>query len=134
MLPICYWYKFLDLVLFFKAENGFVHIDPEVLPKPKLRSRSTRSSASVDEIIFQQHFCRTKTYRTSCMIRVTRIWNILPNILRKKTNSLSVFKANLRKYYVTALSNCYDPEDSRTWKSVCVHCNKTRGLHITCCF
>ena len=72
----------------------------------------------------------TKTYQTSYMIRVTRIWNILPNILRKKTNSLSVFKANLRKYYVTALSNCYDPEDSRTWKSVCVHCNKARGLHV----
>ena len=116
--------------MFFKAENGLVHIDPEVLPKPKLRSRSTRSSASADEIFFQQHFCRTKTYQTSYMIRVTTIWNILPNILRKKTNSLSVFKANFRKYYVTALSNCYDPEDSRTWKSVCVHCNKARGLHV----
>ena len=122
LLPICYRKELLDLVLLFKALNGLVDISPEVLPKPKLLSLLTRSSTPSDEITFQQNVCRTKTYQTSYMNRVTRVWNILPNDIRKKNNSLSSFKAILWKYYTSALSNCYDPDNSRTWKSVCVHC------------
>ena len=71
------------------------------------------------------------------MNKVTRVWmEILPNDIRKKNNSLSSFKAILWKYYTSALSNCYYPDNSRTWKSVCVHFSKARSLHarITCCF
>ena len=36
------------------------------------------------------------------------------------TSPLATFKTLLKQYYKNVLNLCYDPEDARTWKSVCV--------------
>ena len=44
----------------------------------------------------------------------------------RRNTSLATFKTLLKQYYRNALNLCYDPEDARTWKSVCVKCNSAR--------
>jgi hypothetical protein len=70
-LPICYWHELFELVLLFKALNDLVDTSPEVLPKPKLPSRLTRSEILLLVMTFERHFCCTKTYQSSYMNRVT---------------------------------------------------------------
>ena len=50
--------------------------------------------------------------------------------------TLKEFKNKLYIYYKTALDKCYDVDDPRTWKTVCLKCNQARDLTrpITCCF
>ena len=45
------------------------------------------------------------------------------------------FKSELYKYYKSAL-NVYDAENPRTWKSICLSCNKSRNLSCSnsCCY
>ena len=49
-------------------------------------------------------------------------------------NALDDFKHAMVEYYKTALSN-YDCENPRTFKSVCLKCNKCRSLSqpVSCC-
>ena len=42
-------------------------------------------------------------------------------------NALNDFKQAVVEYYKTALSN-YDRENTHTFKSVCLKCNKSRSL------
>ena len=39
------------------------------------------------------------------------------------------------KYYKLALEDVFDVDDPRTWKSICLSCNKSRNLscQISCC-
>ena len=50
--------------------------------------------------------------------------------------TLKEFRKMLYNYYETALDKCYDVDDPRTWKSVCIKCNQAGDLirPITCCF
>jgi hypothetical protein len=41
--------------------------------------------------------------------------------------TLKEFKNKLYIYYKTALDKCYDVDDPRTWKTVCLKCNQARG-------
>ena len=60
LMPICYWHKYLDLVFFFKAINGLVHISEDVLPQMVNPTRATRSS-SLNSISFRSRKCKTIT-------------------------------------------------------------------------
>ena len=46
------------------------------------------------------------------------------------------FKTDLQNYYLTALGECFNEEDPRTWKTICLKCNTSRYLRskVTCCF
>jgi len=50
--------------------------------------------------------------------------------------SIQSFKLKLLEYYFEALCTSYDPEESRTWKSIRVKCKNARLLNcpVTCCF
>ena len=50
--------------------------------------------------------------------------------------SLVKFKSLLPDYYRSALNLVYDHDNLRTWKSICLKCNKARRLAspISCCF
>ena len=78
--------------------------------------------------------CKTTTYQKSYLNRVTRLWNILPRDLTGKNISLTQFA--LFNYYKLAVKNIYDVHDPRTWKSICLSCNKCRNLscYISCCY
>jgi hypothetical protein len=76
LMPLSYWHAYMDLVFFFKAINGLVVISEDVLPKPIIPTRVTRSS-SASELSFRPPKCRTRTFRRSYITRVTRVWNCL---------------------------------------------------------
>ena len=86
--------------------------------------------------LIEEQLYRTCTYPRSYLVRSRRVWNTLPAEMRRNSISLVTFKTLLKQYYRNALDLCYDPEDARTWKSVCVKCNSARNLLTvpSCCF
>jgi hypothetical protein len=40
------------------------------------------------------------------------------------------FRKKLYNYYKTALDKCYDVDDPRTWKSVCMKCNHWQADNV----
>lgn len=135
LLPLCYWHEYLDMVLFYKLVTGIAKIDPKVTPSVISPRKRTRNQGSA-EILFKQPFCRTSTYQKSFLIRTTRIWNSLPQETRQLKVSLSSYKSLLLQYYTLSLQSTYDPDDLRSWRTICVKCNSARSLHkpLTCCF
>ena len=103
LIPLCYWYEFLDIVL---------------LPSPT-NIRKTRSSHP-DHLTFTTKRCKTTTTKNSYFNRVTRFWNILPRDLTGKNISLTDYL--LFNYYKLAVKKNYDVDDPRTWKSICLFC------------
>ena len=86
LMPLSFWREYMDLVFFFKA-NGMVNISQDVLPKPLIPLRITRSSSS-NCLSFCPQKCRTNTFQRSYFSRVTRVWNCLPTELRQPNTLL----------------------------------------------
>ena len=137
LLPVSYWHEYLDMVFFFKSVTGLVKVNPTVIPTRCVLSRATRSSSNTNVTLFVPKKCKTTTYQRSFFIRTVRIWNALADdIGLSETISLSLFKAHLLSYYKQSLCKSYDPEDPRSFKSICTSCNKARNLirNIDCCY
>ena len=134
-MPICYWHEFMDLTLFFKATTGMISISPNVIPQKLIPSRITRSTTNPNVTSFRIRKCKTVTYQNSFINLTARIWNILPECIRMST-SIQSFKLKLLEYYFEVLCTSYDPEEPRTWKSICVKCKNATLLNcpVTCCF
>ena len=116
----------------FKIITDITYVDKNIVPKVKKTRRSTRSGYNTDGIIVLEE----QLYRTSTYTRSRRVWNRLPNEMRRNSISLATFKTLLKQYYSNVLNLCYDTEDARTWKTVCVKCNTARNLLTapSCCF
>ena len=71
---------------------------------------------------------RTVAYKNSFYVQAPSVWNTLPKDLRDTTRSVSSFKTNLCQFYNKLLDDIFDPEDSRTYKTVCIKCHSTRSL------
>ena len=136
LIPLCYWHEFLDIVLFYKLINGHVSIDTNLLPSTTNNNRRETRSSDIDHLKFSTNRCKTTTYQRSYLNRTTRLWNILPKELTGINISLTQFKSGLYKYYQLAVKNVFDVDDPRTWKSICLSCNKCRNLscEISCCY
>ena len=113
----------------------YKHVSCDVLPQPLIPSRVTRSTSNSGTLLFRPRKCKSQTFQRSYFIRVTRVWNTLPEEMRQRHISLSQFKNMLLKYYDSALRNNYCVDDPRTWKSICPKCNIARNLSgsLTCC-
>ena len=76
------------------------------------------------------------SYQRSFFIRATRTWNSLPTTIRSPGINIRQFKTALQSYYLTVLRECFNEEDPRTWKTICLKCNTSRHLRskLTCCF
>ena len=135
---LTYWHEYLDMVFYFKLINKLITLDTAFLPKLNTPIRTTRMSIISGGTKFEERRCRTETYRKSYLIRSTRTWNVLPKEITQaySTSSLAIFKNNLKEYYYTAFKLTFDPDDPRTWKTICVKCNCARSLldKISCCF
>ena len=133
LIPICYWHEYLDMVFFFKATHGLVSLKSSILPVIRT-SRPTRSSTS-NVAKFVTRKCKTTTYQRSFFIRTCRIWNSLADELNFNMDSLNSFKSVMSKYYFAALETCYNCEDPRTLKTICLKCNSSRSLTrpVSCC-
>ena len=132
LLPVSYWHEYLDLTLFFKITHGFVKSSTP--PVIQVTHRATRSSSN-NSIKYVIRKCKTTTYQQSFFVRTCRIWNRLVDVLHFNTDSLSVFKSVLLKYYHQSLELNYDPDNPRTFKTICLKCNSVRSLAnpLSCC-
>ena len=135
LIPLCYWHEFLDIVLFYKLIHGHVSIDTNLLPSTTNNHRRETRLSDTDHLKFSTNRCKTTTYQRE-QNRTTRLWNILPKELTGINISLTQFKSGLFKYYQLAVKNVFDVDDPRTWKSICLSCNKCRNLscEISCCY
>ena len=116
--------------------HGHVSIDTHLLPPPTNNNRKVTRSSDPEHLTFTTKQCKTTTYQRSYLNRTSRLWNILPRDLTGKNISLTQFKYGLFNYYKLAVKNVYDVDDPRTWKSICLSCNKCRNMscEISCCY
>ena len=94
----------------------------------KRRGRVTRMNDITNGILLEIPRSRTVAYKNSFYVRAPSVWNTLPKDLRDTTRSVSSFKTNLCQFYNKLLDDIFDPEDSRTYKTVCIKCHSTRSL------
>ncbi len=126
LLPLAYWYEFLDLVLFFKIVHNLVKINPEYMPSQYIPTRTTRTTSNPNLFYFYPKRCKTLTFQRPFFSRTCRIWNLLPDEMRRKDITLLMFRGMLKQFYHTAACTILNSDDPRTWKSVCLICNSAR--------
>ena len=124
LLPLTYWYEYLDLVYFLKSL--LLSSDTNITIKPA--SRVTRRNEFPDQIILNIPRANTLTFQNSFYCRVPRIFNCLPPHLRKVNMSISQFKSNLLSHYRSLTELVYDVDVPQTFKTVCVKCHSCRTL------
>ena len=122
IIPLCYWYEYLDMVYVFKSLKN----DSDSNISVKVSTRETRSASN--GILLNVGKCRTVNYQNSYYIRAAKVWNTLPVDIRDTTKSVPSFKTLLRKHYIDLTSSIFNPDDPRTLKSVCVKCHTSRPL------
>ena len=126
----------IDMIFIFKTVTGLLNLIPTVIPQVQ-KMRSTRSFT---RDIFQKYIirkCKTSPFQKSYFNRTSQVWNTLASSSEHfSTNNLSSFRKSLLSYYFNALSLNYDPDDPRSWKTICLTCNKSRSLTstISSCF
>ena len=120
---------------FFKMVNNLVIIEPSVVPKTR-SARPTRSSINTDIPKFVIPRSKTTTHQRSFVIRTTRVWNSLADELKLNMINLNLFKSTILSYYFRASEISYDPENPRTFKTMCTKCNTARTLvqPLKCCY
>ena len=124
ILPVCYWHEYLDMVYIYKC---LVYKSDENI-SIKRCGRVTRMNDTTNGILLEIPRSRTVAYKNSFYVRAPSVWNTLPKDLRDTTRSVSSFKTNLCQFYNKLLDDIFDPEDSRTYKTVCIKCHSTRSL------
>ena len=135
LLPISYWHEFLDLVFFFKIVHNITTMNSEVKPTQHIPTRSTRNTSDPSPLYFHPKRCKTITFQRSFFSRTCRVWNNLPDEMRRMDTSLLRFRSLLKEHYLTASQTIFDSDDPRTWKSVCLKCYSARtlGISTSCC-
>ena len=136
MLPLSFWHKYLDVTFLFNIIHGQVNIDPDLIPRRRDSTSATRSNSS-SRTKFYIRRCKTSTFQKSYFNRSIRTWNFLADILIFDTPNLRTFQRSLIiDYYLPAVQYTYDPDDPRTWKTICLSCNRTHNPRnkLSCCF
>ena len=136
LLLLTYWQEYPDMVFLFKVVTGRVEINPTVTPWTRAPTRTSRHTSNPDTTLCPIRYCKTTNLSKIVFNRTSRIWNALTADLGLSVAcSLSSFKAVLYGYYKQALVASYIPDDSRSFKSVCLTCNAAHNLgrNITCC-
>ena len=116
--------KYLDLVYTYKSIVN--NTDPQF--KTSKPVRVTRRTASSKSVLLDIPKAKTVTFQNSFYSRASRAFNTLPEYMRDNTQSINVFKTNLRKHYLNLTLTVYDPAVPQTFKSVCVKCHTSRPL------
>ena len=122
IIPICYWHEYLDMVYLFKCI--ITNSDSNINIKKHVRETRT----STQGVLLDTPKCKTAAFQNSYYIRAANVWNTLPCCIRDTNKTLVSFKASLKRHYKDLTSLAYNPEDPRTFKSVCVKCHTTRSL------
>ena len=108
-----------------------------VTPRICASTRTTRFTSNPDITLFLVRSCKTTIFQKSFFNRTSSIWNALAADLALFCFcSLSSFKTALYGNYKQALVASYNPDDPRSFKSICLTCNAAHNLgrNITSCF
>ncbi len=131
IIPVCYWHEYLDMVYLFKCI--ITKSDSNITIKKHVRKTRT----STQRVLLDVPKCKTVAFQNSYYIRAASVWNTLPVCIRDTNKTLASFKVALKGHYKVLTNLVYNPEDPRTFKSVCVKCHTTRPLlnlgTRTCC-
>ena len=106
LLPICYWYEYLDMVHYFKVTRGLINSSYLPLKNNTRYTRSSSSNTSTPKYVVPR--CKTTTHQRSFWMRSIRTWNTLADKLDFSMISLNLFKSVMFNYYFTALEKMYD--------------------------
>ncbi len=117
ILPVCYWQEYLDMVYLFKCL--VYSLDKNI--SIKCPGRVTRINDPSNGILLEVPRSRTVTYKNSFYVRAPSVWNTLSKDLRDTTRSVSSFKIHLYKFYLELLESIFNPDDPRTYKTVCIN-------------
>ncbi|CAB3995444.1 Hypothetical predicted protein [Paramuricea clavata] len=86
----------------------------------KTPARETRNTNATNGILLEVAKYKTVSYQNSFYVRVANVWNTLPYLIREANKTVVFFKFCLMKHYNNLTKEIYNPEDPRTFKSVCV--------------
>ena len=95
LIPVSYWFEYLDLVIFYKCRNGLFNFDIFKYVTPYSKSRVTRNSFI--SIYYKPNLTKTSTFRDSYFNRVIPLWNSLP-LNTKESITLSSFKTKVHSH------------------------------------
>ena len=95
LIPISYWFEYLDLVFFYKCRNGLFNFDIFKYVTPYSKSRVTRNSFI--NIDYKPNLTKTSTFRDSYFNRIIPLWNSLP-LNTKESITLSSFKTKVHSH------------------------------------
>ena len=102
LIPVSYWFEYLDLVFFYKCRNGLFNLDILKYVTPYSKSRVTN-------IDYKPNLTKTSTSRDSYFNRIIPLWNSLP-FNTKESTALSSFKTKVRSHYKSLLHSAFDPD------------------------
>jgi hypothetical protein len=105
------------------------------MPSQYIPPRTTRTISDPNLLHVYPKRCKTVTFQRSFFSRTCRIWNQLPDEMRRKDKTLLRFRGMLKQFYHTAACTIFNSDDPRTWKSVCPKCKSARILSntLSCC-
>ena len=133
LLPLTYWHAYLDMVFLISTRQTMV--------SAYLIKESYQLLKITDQ---QDHPTLTARNILSKDVKPVLIKN--PTLYDRHEPGISCLTASLKipapltrsmfNYYCTALNNTYNPDDPRTWKSICLKCITARELSTprACCF
>ena len=131
LIPVSYWFEYLDLVFFYKYRNGLFNIDILKYVTPYSKSRVTTCRNSFISIDYKPNLTKTSTFRDSYFNRIILLWNSLP-FNTKESTTLSSFKTKVRSHYKSLLHSAFDPDRIRTFITICSKCRSVIPARVCC--
>ena len=128
LLPLNYWFEYLDLVLFYKCMKGHIifgrHFDEYF---SFLRRWSCRAST---ELYLKTNRARTSHFRDYFVNRITILWNSIPDDIKLAT-SLDSFKRKLKSLFFWRLYYVFIGDNIPSYKIICPKCRRV-NIRIAC--
>ena len=129
LIPVSYWFEYLDLVFFYKCRDGLFNLDILKYVTPYSKSRVTRNSfISID---YKPNLTKASNFRDSYFNRIVLFWNSLP-FNTKESTTLSSFKTKVRSHYKSLLHSAFHPDRMRTFKAICSKCRSVTPATVCC--
>ena len=112
-----YWLEYLDIVFFFKCKAGLINLNLDDLVE-FCTWRSRRGSSGV---LLKNNFARTSLFRDSYFVRISNLWNAIPEYI-KSESFLESFKEKRKSFFYKRLTIVFNQGDIRSYKLVCPNC------------
>ena len=130
LLPLNYWFEYLDLVFFYKCLNNLVDFTFEFDRYFSFVQGRTRRANTAH--CLKTNYAHTSLFRNYFFNRITIIWNGIPENI-KVANSLRSFKRQLKSFYFKRLYNVFDGDNARSFKIICPKCHRVNILKACFC-